>query len=93
MTERKTVNGIATKPLTKAEYMKLYRTRSTEETIKKAEEMGKLDTEFYSKLIRTMKTSPQLKRLIKSVMVIGAFSSMALFSTKIAITALIHLYL
>ena len=90
MSNRKTVKGIATNGCNDKEYMQIYRQKTQEDRIKKTIELGKLDTEFYNKLIKTLKADPATRRMVRFFLFIGFMGGIANFTVQIAVTAILY---
>ena len=90
MRTRKTVKGIAVKGCSDKEYMKIYRQRTPEAGVKKAIELGKLDTKFYDKLIKTLKGDPRTRRLIRFFLFIGIIGGVTQFTVTTAVTSILY---
>jgi len=90
MRKLKTVKGIATKGCTDKEYMQIYREKTHEDRVKKAIEIGKLDTEFYNKLIRTLKADPKTRRMVRFFLFIGFMGGIANFTVQVAVTSILY---
>ena len=90
MNKRKIVKGIKTTGCTKREYDIIYRERTEEDRVKKAIELGKFDTDFYNKLIKTLKADPATRRMLRFFLFIGFMGGIANFTAQIAVTQVIH---
>ena len=93
MSKRRTVKGIAVNGCDDKEYMKIYREKTQEDRIKKAIAMGKLDTDFYGRLIKTLKGNPSTRRMIRTFLFIGVMGGITRFTAQIAVTSIIYLTL
>ena len=90
MSKRKIVKGIVTNGCTYGEYKAIYRKKTAEDRLKKAIEMDKLDTEFYRKLIRTLKGNPKTSRLVRFFLFIGFMGGITQFTAQKAITSILY---
>ena len=62
--------------------------------MKKAIELGKLDTDFYSKVIKTLKGDPRTRKMITFFWFIGVTGGIVNFTVNIAVTSIIkHMFL
>jgi hypothetical protein len=87
---RKTVKGIVTNGCTNKEYRAIYRQRTPEARIRKAIELGKLDTKFYNKLIKTLKGDPRTRRLIRFIGFLAVMGGMTQFTVTNAVTSILY---
>lgn len=90
MSKRTIVKGIVTNGCDDKEYKAIYRKKTPEARVKKAIELGKIDTAFYSKLIKTLKGDPKTRRLVRLFLFIGVMGGITRFTAQIAVTSIIH---
>lgn len=92
--KRRIVKDIVTNGCNKAEYNKIYRGKSPEERMKKALDLGKLDTDYYKSLIKTLKGDPRTRKMIALFWFIGVTGGIVNFTVNIAVTSIIkHMFL
>lgn len=89
MTKRITVKGIVTNGCNDKEYRAIYRQRTPEARMQKAIELNKLDTNFYNKLIKTLKGDPRTSRLIRFFLFIGFTGGIAQFTVQVAVPSIL----
>lgn len=87
--KRRIVKGIVTNGCDKKDYDKIYRQKTPEDRVKKAIELKKLDTEFYRRLIKTLKTDPNTRRILSFFWLMGFVGGIANFTIEIAVTSII----
>ena len=90
MSKRRVVKGIAVNGCDDKEYMQIYREKTTEDRVKKAIGLGKLDTEFYNKVIRTLKGNPKTRQMVRFFLFIGFMGGITQFTAQKAITSIIY---
>jgi len=90
MSKRKVVMGIVTNGCDDKEYKAIYRKKTHEDRVKKTIELGKLDTDFYNKLIKTLKADPKTRRMIRFFLFIGFMGGVTTFTVQIAVTSILY---